>query len=581
MSPSHFQSTRWRRPWSPWLAAAWVAVTILAEDPVHRRPVTPTGPPAGFAVAPAQTTGLRFVNRLTPTQIAANRLLEDGSGVALGDVDGDGRCDVYLCSLGGDNRLFRNLGEWRFEDITARSGVGCAGQSSTGAVLADVDGDRDLDLLVNALGGGTRLFRNQGGGVFTEVSDAGLDRQGGSHSLALADVDGDSDLDLYVANYRATTAKDAPVKVKVRQVSGRFEVPPEHREQFQVDASGGAVALLESGEPDRLYLNDGQGRFSPVAWTDGAFLDEQGRPLSAPLRDWGLSAQFRDLNQDGAPDLYVCNDYFTPDRIWINQGKGVFRLAPAWASRQMSWASMAVDGADINRDGWDDLFVCEMLSRDRVRRHTQHSLREVSPMPAWGWGWGPGSGERYTQTMRNTLLLSRGDGTYAEVAQMFGVPASEWTWGGLFLDVDLDGFEDLLIANGHSRDLANSDSLAAMDRLPPAPDPASRLKSLHLFAPLPLANLAFRNQRGTRFTEVGREWGFDVMGVSNGMAEGDLDGDGDLDVVLNQLNGETVLLRNAGGGGRIGVRLVGEGGNSRGIGARLKLKGGPVEQSQE
>jgi hypothetical protein len=242
---------------------------------------------------------------------------------------------------------------------------------------------------------------------------------------------------------------------------------------------------------------------------------------------------------------------------------------------------MAVDGADINRDGWDDLFVCEMLSRDRVRRHTQHSLREVSPMPAWGWGWGPGSAERYTQTMRNTLLLSRGDGTYAEVAQMFGVQASEWTWGCLFLDVDLDGYEDLLVANGHSRDLANSDSLAAMDRLPPAPDPASRLKSLHLFAPLPLANLAFRNHQGTNFTEVGREWGFDVVGVSNGMAEGDLDGDGDLDVVLNQLNGEAVLLRNEGVGGRIGVRLVGEGGNTRGIGARLRLKGGPVEQSQE
>ena len=197
-------------------------------------------------------------------------------------------------------------------------------------------------------------------------------------------------------------------------------------------------------------------------------------------------------NGDGLPDLYVCNDYFTPDRVWINQGKGVFRAVPSLAFRKTSYAAMAVDFADINRDGFDDIFVTEMLSRDHVRRMVQHSLLEMLPVPSWGWGWTLGEGTRPVQVMRNTLSLNRGDGTYAEIAQYSGVQASEWSWGLLFCDVDLDGYEDLLIANGHGRDLANSDTLAEIDRLPKAVDPSERLKTLHLFPPLNVPHLAFR-----------------------------------------------------------------------------------------
>ncbi|MEN9674655.1 MAG: hypothetical protein RIS76_551, partial [Verrucomicrobiota bacterium] len=499
----------------------------------------------GFSLVPARQTGITFTNRLSEASIAANRLLEDGSGVALGDVDGDGRCDIYLCGLEDGNRLYRNLGGWKFSDVTAAAGVGCQGQPSTGALLEDVDGDRDLDLLVNSLGGGTHLFLNDGREVFSAAPASGLADRGGSHSLSMADVDGDGDLDLYVTNYRTTTAKDSPIKVKVRQVGGKWEVPPENRDQFRVErgASGGVV-LLEMGEPDVLYLNDGRGHFVAEPWTGGRFLDDEGQVLTEAPRDWGLAAQFRDLNGDGLPDLYVCNDYFTPDRIWINQGKGIFRLLPRLAVRKTSWASMSVDVADVNRDGFDDLFVSEMRSRDPVRRQVQHSLLEIEPLPSWGWGWSPETPEARVQVMRNVLLMNRGDGTYAEAAAISGVEASEWTWGCLFLDVDLDGFEDLLIANGHSRDLANSDSLAALDRLPPARNAQERRSALALFPPLPLRHLAFRNEGGAGFREVGREWGFDVKGVSNGMGCGDLDNDGDLDVVLNNLNGEASVLRN-------------------------------------
>ena len=200
--------------------------------------------------------------------------------------------------------------------------------SPAGTTFADVNGDGYLDLLVTALGKGTRLFLNDGKAHFKEAFEIPvLIQRFGGRSLALADIDGDGDLDLYVANYRTTTVRDSPVAVKVKKVGGKWEVPPEHRDRFIAEAGASdTVASLELGEPDILYRNDGRGHFEPVSWTDGHFLDEGGKPCDQPTSsDWGLSAMFRDVNGDGLPDLDVCNDYFTPDRLWINQGKGVFR----------------------------------------------------------------------------------------------------------------------------------------------------------------------------------------------------------------------------------------------------------------
>ena len=543
--------------------------------------VPPTGK-VGFTKVDLSKTGIHFSNSVSDFQISVNRLVEDGSGIAAGDIDGDGLCDLYFCNLSGHNALYRNLGNWRFEDITAAAGVACEGQISTGATFADVNGDGYLDLLVTALGKGTRLFLNDGKGHFKEAVDSGLIQRFGSRTMALADVEGNGSLDLYVANYRTTTARDSPIGVKVKKVGGKWEVPPDYRERFVAESSShGNLALLELGEPDILYHNDGHGHFEPVSWTGGRFLDEDGKPLTSPPLDWGLSAMFRDLNGDGLPDLYVCNDYFTPDRVWINQGKGIFRAVPSLAFRKTCYAAMAVDFADINRDGFDDIFVTEMLSRDHVRRMVQHSLLEMLPVPSWGWGWTMGEGTRPVQVMRNTLSLNRGDGTYAEIAQYSGVQASEWSWGLLFCDVDLDGYEDLLIANGHGRDLANSDALSEMDRLPKAIDPSERLKTLHLFPPLTVPHLAFRNRGDLTFEDMSHAWGFDVVGTANGMIVADLDNDGDLDVVINNLNGPPVLLRNDTSAPRVAVRLKGERGNTQGIGAKIKVTGGPVPQSQE
>src|SRR6266542_5824584 len=235
----------------------------------------------GFAqLSPAQT-GLLFTNSLNPVISANNQILENGAGVALGDVDGDGWCDIFLCGSERPSALYRNLGGWKFEEITVSAGIRGLSQFSTGAAFADVDGDGDLDLLINGIGVGTRLFLNDGHAHFTEDLQSGLARTWGATSLAVADLDGDGDLDLYVCNYRTSTIRDEPIppRLKARLVKGKLVVSPEDRFTGFLRLDGG-VEVIEKGEPDLLYLNDGHGKFSPVSWTGGAFLDESGRPLA-------------------------------------------------------------------------------------------------------------------------------------------------------------------------------------------------------------------------------------------------------------------------------------------------------------
>jgi len=511
----------------------------------------------------------------------------NGSGVALGDVDGDGLCDVYLCRLdGNDNKLFRNLGNWQFEDITDSAGVGCGGQNSTGAVFADIDGDGDLDLLVNSMGGGTRVFVNEGKGHFKETTaQAGVASRTAGMSMALADVDGDGDLDLYVSNYRSSTIREEvgtkfsinivdgkPVLVKV---NGKPASSPEYAGRFAVGPHG---KILEFGEADVLYLNDGKGHFTPLSFTNGGFfVDEDGKRLTEPPGDWGLAVQFHDLNGDGAPDIYVCNDLFTPDRIWINDGKGKFRALPRLALRNTSTFSMGVDFADVNRDGIVDFLVVDMLSRVHQKRQVQvgESGPILSPV---------GLFDNRPQVERNTLQIGRGDGTFTEVAFYAGVEASEWSWTPIFLDVDLDGFEDILVANGQLRDFQNGDMLDRLESAQAARtlSRADILLIWELFPRLETPKVAFRNRGNLTFEEMGAAWGFNTSGNSRGMALADLDGDGDLDVVVNNFNAVAGVYRNETAAPRVAVRLKGQAPNTQGIGARIWLYGGAVPmQSQE
>ncbi len=566
----------------PWVAQPYGR----AQDLVPPR----EGRPGFTGMAPART-GVSFTNPMPADRSLTNHILLNGSGVALGDVNGDGWCDVFLAGSAGGSELYLNLGDWHFTNVTstafapAPGGISpLAGWDATGAVLVDVDGDGHLDLLVNAVGQGTHLFQNDGQGHFTDVTRvSGLSSASGAMSMALADLDGDGDLDLYVANYRSSTVRDdfrQNIEVKsvdghpeVVSVNGRSVTEPDLVGRFSVDASG---TLTENGEADVLYLNDGHGKFSPVSFTSGAFRDEQGVPLVSPLYDWGLSVMIRDLNGDGLPDIYVCNDLNSPDRIWLNQGRGQFRALPRTAIRKTSWFSMGVDLGDLNRDGIDDIIVTDMLSRDPVRRQIESVRRGNESSPFIGSEFRP-------QTPRNTVLLGRGDGTYAEVAWYAGLAASDWSWSPVLLDVDLDGYEDVLITTGFERDVQDADvadeieAIRQRDKLGDAASRALRKRFPHLALP----NVAFRNNGKLGFVDAGHEWNFDQVGVSQGVALADLDGDGDLDMVVNRQNDAPLFLRNDVTAGRLAVRLRGLAPNTQGIGARIEVDGGPVPQSQE
>ena len=540
---------------------------------------------SGFTALDAPAAGVAFTNLIPASRHLTNQIPLNGSGVALGDIDGDGRPDVVLGGLGGAGRVFRNEGSWRFADVTRASGFDGEGADVTGVLLADLDGNGSLDLVANSIGRGTAVWSNDGSGRFSRVAVLNPRRAG--MSLAAADLDGDGDLDLYVANYRGVSVRDDPGARYTVKDDGNgprvthFNGRPATDEDLAGRFSMGPGGVRENGEPDVLFLNDGKGGFIPASWSDGTFMDEDGVALAGAPFDWGLGIAMRDLTGDGLPDLYVCNDFESPDRFWVNQtrpgGPVRLRAASLLALRVTSAFSMGIDAADIDRDGVMDFLVVDMLSREHRRRNTQ--LAGLPPSMAQ-----PGVFEDRPQFSRNTVFRGLGGGAFAEVGRMAGLAASEWSWTPLFLDVDLDGWEDLLVSNGHELDMMDIDVSNDAEKAKAARrmSPAEQLALRKAFPRLNTPNAAFRNLGALRFSDASRDWGFDIPNVSHGMAAADLDDDGDLDLVLNNLNAPPTLLRNNADAPRLAVRLLGIPPNTRGIGATLRVRGGPVPlQSQE
>jgi enediyne biosynthesis protein E4 len=520
--------------------------------------------------------GIHFQNTVSDSALVRNRIVGQGAGIALGDVDGDGLVDVFLARTEGCSALYRNLGRWRFEDVTKAAGVGACGRNATGTALADIDGDGDLDLVLVATRGPNAIFLNDGKGHFTERRDLGIDTTGkGGTTVTLADVDGNGTLDLYVANYKAYAFDDsvAPQQRAFNQVvrqtgPNQFEIVPEFRNEYKLvmRPDMGGMRMTARGATDDFYLNSA-GRFTREPMTAGRFKDPAGRPLTEEPESFTLGAKFVDLNGDGAPDLYLANDFEDTDQLWYNDTHGGFRLADWTAQRQISNSAMGVDVADVNGDGRPDLFEVDMLANDSHRLKTQ--IPTHTPLPKR-----PGDIETQLQQQRNALFINRGDGTFGEASYLAGVQASGWSWSTMFLDVDLDGWQDVLVANGHLWDIMDADTQERLqNRLRDVPWQRLRWE----FPPLKLKNVAFRNRGDLTFEDASARWRFGTEDdISHTMAAADLDGDGDLDVIVNRLGAPALVLRNDATAPRVAVRLIGDAPNTRAVGARIHLLGGAV-----
>lgn len=515
-----------------------------------------------FTLMPDSHTNISFENRLLDESgfnVFKYRNYYNGGGVAVGDVNNDGLPDIYMVANQQPNKLFLNQGDFKFADITGKAGVAGSHNWSTGVCMADVNSDGWLDIYVSNSGNikgdnrANELFLNEGRGAhgiprFVETAaEYGIDNRGFSTHATFFDYDRDGDLDLYVLNnaFRALSTFDLP-----------------NNERNKRDPEGG----------DYLYRND-----------DGQFVDvsEQAGIYSSVI-GFGLGLTVSDINNDGWQDIYVANDFFERDYLYMNEGDGSFTERLEEMISHTSLSSMGSDIADLNNDGLMDIFTTDMLPEDDYRLKTTFTFETfdfIEKKAEWGY---------YHQLAQNTLQLNRGiasDGLprFSDVGLMAGVAATDWSWGTYIVDLDNDGMKDVFVTNGIFRDVTNQDYLdylrdrGNIERIMRG----EQVDIAGLIDRIPstkLANYAYRNNGDLTFTNRAEEWGLSEPSFSNGAAFGDLDGDGDSDLVINNVNQNAFFYRNETDSltenHYLKVRLEGTGANSLGVGSKVTIEYG-------
>ena len=510
----------------------------------------------------AARTGIDFVREWKPPAKWAAEISGSftGGGVCLGDFDNDGDADVFLSRMIDGGRLYRNLGDFRFEDVTEEMGVSLPGVWGAGCTWVDVNGDGWLDLYLCVFDAPNRLFINQEGKGFKDEAKAlGLNFKGASMMMAFSDYDLDGDLDGYLLTNRIRPGeefKDVRFSL-VKGPGGEPMIQPEFMQEYAgVIKYPQGYKKISSGQFDRLYRND-NGKFTEV-----------GKEAGIRESEFGLSATWWDYDADGYPDLYVANDFYGADHLYRNQGDGTFKDVAPFALPHTPWFSMGSDVADINNDGLFDYMASDMAGSDHYKEKMSMGNMTGQDSDSWFLNW-----PTPAQYMRNAVYVNTGTGRFNEAAFLTGMAATDWTWSIKFGDLDCDGREDVFVTTGMSRDWFNSDMRNQEEALIISKGNAAGQAFWDDKKPLALKNWAFRNEGDLKFENVGEKWGLDEMSVSYGAALGDLDGDGDQDLVVNNFGGEAGIYRNGETkGNRLVLKLRGKGKNPRALGAVVRVE---------
>ena len=496
-------------------------------------------------------TGIEFENSLTYDE-AFNpytyRNFYNGGGVAIGDVNNDGLEDIYFTGNMVDNKLFLNKGNWKFEDITNKAGVSCPNVWSTGATFADVNGDGLLDLYVCKSGkpeGTNRhneLFINNGDLTFTESSkEYGLDVKGLSVHAAFFDYDKDGDLDAYILNN------------SIKSI-GAFDLVKDQRDMPDPTGSG-----------NKFFRNDNE-KFIDITTEAGIYSSKIG---------FGLGITLGDFNDDDWTDIFISNDFFEKDYLYINDTLGGFKEQLEDYFESISMGSMGADLADLDNDLQTDLMVTEMLPQTEERQKTKTIFESYDKQQlAKRQGY-------YNQFSRNTLQRNLGNGNFVELGRQAGVSATEWSWSALLFDMDNDGLKDVFISNGIYKDLLDRDYLsyeandeAIRTRIKSAEKDVIK-KLIDVMPSQAVPNAVYRNLGSFNFEYKSKDWGLDTPSFSNGSAYGDLDNDGDLDIVVNNVNMPSFVYENTTDTlthRSITLKLSQEGKNPNAIGTKAIIK---------
>lgn len=475
-----------------------------------------------------------------------------GGGVAVGDVNSDGLPDIYFTANQQPNKLYLNKGGMKFEDVTETAGVAGKQGWTTGVTMADVNADGLLDIYVCMSGmfpdPSTRenlLYINNGDGTFSErAKEFGINCNGHSTMAYFADLDNDSDLDLYVVNHRVDWAMNTKVITDPRFTPNEYET-------------------------DRLYINNGNGIFVDVT-----------KKAGVTNKCWGLSAAIGDFNNDSYNDIYVANDFLEPDLLYINAQNGTFQERNTQYTRHISFYGMGSDWADFNNDALPDLCVLDMTPPDHKRsKQNMASMRPDQFFTMVRVGW-------HHQYMTNTLQLNNGNGSFSDVAHLAGIDRTDWSWAPLFVDIDNDGNKDLFITNGIRRDVTNNDFKVKIRDIMSERGNTLRFDEVMNMIPITVTdNLIYRNAGDVKFDKANETWKYKHSLTSTGAAYADLDQDGDMDLITNNLDVPASIIENTtndeGKSNYIQLKLEGEAVNPFAVGSKVTLYSGSERQYLE